>query len=280
MSSTKVVNVTPTMAQKWLRECNTHNRTISQAFVKSYAQDMRNHAWGFTHQGIAFDDSNTLVDGQHRLLAVIEAGETVPMLVTTGLPKTHKNGVLLETIDLVDRGRARRVGQQLQLSHGYKHGNMTAAAAKTIAEMCCGKIITTATTPQTLAILDVYGTAIVETISEISQRDDRRSLVVGVIAFGKLSFPEVVGRFSESYFSMVNVPKGSPIHALRRWLANHTYAGSSNHWTAISVIASAIHHFRAGNKAERLYGSDDHIAELVNAQKRHVKRVADLFAAE
>ena len=81
----KIVQVTPQMATKWL-EGNTHNRRLRQTRVDQYARDMRNGQWLVTHQGVAFTPDGVLVDGQHRLWAVIESGCTVPMLVFHGLP--------------------------------------------------------------------------------------------------------------------------------------------------------------------------------------------------
>jgi hypothetical protein len=48
---------------------------------------MRIGRWrGKSHQGIAFDEHGRLADGQHRLLAVVEAGVAVEMNITTMMP--------------------------------------------------------------------------------------------------------------------------------------------------------------------------------------------------
>lgn len=44
---------------------------------------MRRGDWLVTHQGIAFDTRGVLVDGQHRLGAVVEADVTVKIAVFT-----------------------------------------------------------------------------------------------------------------------------------------------------------------------------------------------------
>jgi hypothetical protein len=75
-----VMDVTPEMAFKWL-EANTRNRPLSQAHIQRLACDMRNDRWLLTHQGIAFDIYGLLLDGQHRLWAVIEADKPVTMRV-------------------------------------------------------------------------------------------------------------------------------------------------------------------------------------------------------
>ena len=78
-----VVEVHEILAKEWL-EKNTFNRKLSRHTVNKYASDMKAGNWTLNHQGIAFDDAGVLVDGQHRLMAVIESGVTVPMMVTWG----------------------------------------------------------------------------------------------------------------------------------------------------------------------------------------------------
>lgn len=75
--------------EKW---CDEHpelrmNRRVTQSIVAKYATDMKKGMWGRNHQGIAFDTSGVLMDGQHRLWAVIDADVDVMMLVTTGLDR-------------------------------------------------------------------------------------------------------------------------------------------------------------------------------------------------
>lgn len=79
----QVMKISPALAETWL-EANTFNRTISRHTVERYTADMKNGSWRLNHQGIAFDDSGTLVDGQQRLTAIIKSGATVEMMETWG----------------------------------------------------------------------------------------------------------------------------------------------------------------------------------------------------
>lgn len=78
----KVQKVNPARAAEML-SANTSNRTLSRSTVRSFAQGMGRGEWLVTHQGIAFDTNGVLVDGQHRLAAVIEADVPVEMTVFT-----------------------------------------------------------------------------------------------------------------------------------------------------------------------------------------------------
>lgn len=76
--------ITPDIAQQYLSK-NTTNRQLRQKVVSQYARDMRLGSWQLTHQGIAFNCDGTLLDGQHRLAAIIESGASIPMLVARGI---------------------------------------------------------------------------------------------------------------------------------------------------------------------------------------------------
>lgn len=97
--------VIPALAKQWL-EKNTNNRNVNFAKVKKMAKDMREGHWDTTHQGIAIATDGTLVDGQHRLMAVVESGVTVRMNVTFNAPKSQH----------IDSGNSRSMANRVQMS--------------------------------------------------------------------------------------------------------------------------------------------------------------------
>jgi hypothetical protein len=108
--------VTPDLATKWL-EGNTHNRGVRDSVVQRYAVDMKAGRWKQTHQGIAFDEDGVLIDGQHRLFAVIDASVPVLMQVTYNLP--------LDTQTVVDDHIKRSVLDVLKVNNAAM-ANLTA----------------------------------------------------------------------------------------------------------------------------------------------------------
>lgn len=80
---TEIINVSPDYARNLLL-ANKTNRPIRKHKIKEMSDDMKGGKWRLSHQGIAIDTNGNLADGQHRLKAVVESGETVKMLVTTG----------------------------------------------------------------------------------------------------------------------------------------------------------------------------------------------------
>jgi hypothetical protein len=75
-----ILNVTPELAQQWLRY-NDFNRPLKLRLVEKYVRQIRSGNWQRTHQGVAFDSHGVILDGQHRLWAVAQSGQAVPMLI-------------------------------------------------------------------------------------------------------------------------------------------------------------------------------------------------------
>lgn len=148
------MDVTPGLAKQWLGN-NFRNRPISEDVVAAYARDILNGVWIPTHQGIAFNDRDELIDGQHRLHAIVRAGKTVRMMVTFGLPSVIP-GKEMTTMDAVDRGRMRSVADQLKIQHGLKNGTAIAGITKIIANICCGERTRRLSVGQSLEIYRAY----------------------------------------------------------------------------------------------------------------------------
>ncbi len=80
-----VETITPEMADAWLRY-NTHNRSIRPTYVDQLAHAMSSGQWELNGQSISFSTNPTvLVDGQHRLCAVVKSGVTIQSVVVRGI---------------------------------------------------------------------------------------------------------------------------------------------------------------------------------------------------
>jgi len=172
------MEVDPETARRWL-ENNFRNRPVAKDVVTAYARDMRNGVWVPTHQGIAFNDRDELIDGQHRLMAIIECGATIRMMVTFGLPSVIE-GSEMTTMDAVDRGRTRSVADQLKIQHGMKQGSIIAAVTASIATICSGERTRRLSVGQTLEIYRAFQNGIDWMIAHRSRQHGLRQ--TGVLA--------------------------------------------------------------------------------------------------
>jgi hypothetical protein len=79
------VEVTPELAKSWL-DTNPVNRPVLEQQVQKFASRMTAGQWRMNYCGIAFAEDGTLVNGLHRLHAVVRSGKTVPMTVIVNEP--------------------------------------------------------------------------------------------------------------------------------------------------------------------------------------------------
>jgi hypothetical protein len=110
-------NITPAKAREYL-DTMVCNRPISKAFVHSYADTMKRGKWLLNGMCIIFDNEGHLIDGGHRLHAVIEAGIPVRFDVIRGVDP--------QSFTTYDCGRHRTVGQLLAMQD-VKNYNLVAA---------------------------------------------------------------------------------------------------------------------------------------------------------
>lgn len=276
---TQVKEITPQWAEKVLKENNTHNRRLNENRVGTIAADMVAGCFVLTHQGIAFAEDGTLIDGQHRLAAVVQSGVSVQMLVTTGLPRSHQDGVSLDTIDVIDCGGLRTVGQQLSLAHGIQDANHVAAAIKMVAMICLPGKLYKLTTAQTLKILDEYSQHVEAVLNTKYSRALGRAGVYGTLVFCRPARTEAVDDFISKYCTLEQIPQNSPISALRRKMLGVT--GATSNTQALDVArdtATAVMKHCEGQKMSLVRTCEDGLRYFRGLQKSRVKMVTDIVS--
>jgi hypothetical protein len=111
--TSKLVTVTPKMAQEWLdtdpeNTPDRINRKYRPSWARYLAEQMDLGRWEVLSDGIGFRADGTLINGQHRLQAVIMHGKPVPFLVAYGLSEA--------AFTLTDRGGMRRLHDVLHIA--------------------------------------------------------------------------------------------------------------------------------------------------------------------
>lgn len=99
--------VTPEIADGWLSTA-APNRAVRQRVVAGMSSDMQPGRFIRNGAPIRFDSFGRLIDGQHRLLAIVDSGIPQVMLVVRGLSP--------ESMATIDTGLSRSVNDILRLS--------------------------------------------------------------------------------------------------------------------------------------------------------------------
>lgn len=124
------VDVTPAIAERWLAQ-NTVNRTLREAKVRQYAADMNAGRWTHSADMICFSPDGLLLNGQHRLHAVVASGCTITFAVQRNTPA--------EAMQNMDTGAARKVSDVLAW-RGEKSAPLLGATAKLLIVYGDGRI--------------------------------------------------------------------------------------------------------------------------------------------
>lgn len=126
----EIILVTPELAAEWLQS-NTNNRNVKRWTVEQYARDMSAGRWAMTGDPIRFAPDGRLLDGQHRLMAVVKSQVAVEMVVIRGLDPSSQI--------VMDIGPSRTGGDALKLT-GHRSVNQLASVAKLATHWIRGEI--------------------------------------------------------------------------------------------------------------------------------------------
>jgi hypothetical protein len=149
----KMVLVTSSVAKKWLDEANHDNRSMRNWWSVALANRMKAGEWLKTHQGIAFTKSGRLLDGQHRLKAIVESEIPTWSFVFEGLDD--------EAFKAIDSGVKRNLSDLTGLSR------KEAEVCRLAAEIVFGSISATISSQQ---VLDVAASGLVDVHAELMRK--------------------------------------------------------------------------------------------------------------
>lgn len=192
-------DVTPSMAKKWLDEANTHNRNFSPARVALYASDMKGKRWlEDAAQPILFSDKGLLLDGQHRLAAIIESEQTIRFLIIEGV---HKSVQLV-----IDGQRTRSDTDKLRLGKGMNVATRMVSVARAMMNPITSK--RKYTTTELGQFISRHQKAIdfaLETFAK-QQRNVSQALILAVVARATYHTTDLtrLRQFAEVLYSGIN----------------------------------------------------------------------------
>jgi hypothetical protein len=113
--------ITPKMAVELLVR-NTNNRKVRIRIVDKYASDILSGKWVYDSADLMrFSEDGTLLDGQHRLMAVIKANMPIYAYVAKGMDS--------KAMETIDTGASRSMADIFQLS-GIKNASNVAGSLK------------------------------------------------------------------------------------------------------------------------------------------------------
>lgn len=117
---TEIMTITPEIAGDWLA-INIHNRRMKDPWVRELAGRISRGEWALNGEPIIISETNVLIDGQHRLAAVIMANRAIESVVTFDAPDS--------AYETVDTGRARFFQDKLYVDREVNYARLAAMLA-------------------------------------------------------------------------------------------------------------------------------------------------------
>lgn len=240
------VVVTPAKAKEWL-DTNESNRNVSRKVVEAYARDMTNGRWKYTGDPIRFDQDGNLIDGQHRLEAVIVSGQKQKFHVVHGILRDHRR--------VIDTGRKRSVADNAFMDYGVKNAPQVTAAARVILRWRNGTL--RQTSQMKLSEAEVYdfvieNDATLQEAASYAQKLRRIITITGASATAAYHETRLVDaiaaeEFWDKVLSGVELKVGDPALAFRNAIARLGTKHEDRSLLSLELAARAWRTYLKGN---------------------------------
>lgn len=265
----QVESINPKKAEQYLTQ-NTKNRSLRLTRVKAYALQMQRGQWKLIGDPIRFDKDGNLVDGQHRLQAVIMSGKTIKFVVIRNLPE--------DAFIVMDAGLNRTPGDGLSLI-GVGATSHKAAAIRILWVIDAGGDPRKTDDKNAVTRQDVYdyyvqNSPIIEDSTMLGSqmythvRGNRSAWITLAVMTGRIDM-NLRNKFLEGMRTGANLPPGDPRLALRNWLGNKQNWRVNSAGDHLALYVRAWNDWMTGNKRQtmRLVASDDPFPAIVTTTK-------------
>lgn len=250
--------VTPELAAEWL-STNLNNRDLRKERVTRLAGILVRGEWECSQDGIGFDTNGKLLNGQHRLVAILISGVSAEFIVVRGMRA--------ESMEIMDTGLSRNVGDSLKRRGIANHYVVGAALGwhyrfnyiETTGKPHYGASGNRPTPKQLLSILDNHP-GLLELKNPVVRM--KKELPVRTGMFIALWYrlrqidAEDADVFVERLASGANMDEDDPILVLRNQLHISLNRGNGVHrmedWREAALIIKGWNAYRDGRTVDRL----------------------------
>jgi hypothetical protein len=220
--------VTPELAAEWLKRIKK-NRKINKYRVDGLAHDMERGKFHYNGVPVCFNNKGELMDGQHRLSAIVQSGKAQMLAIERDL-----DGEVFDTYDI---GLARNTSHYLQME-GYRYSSNVAAAARNIYSYVAhgtfepnnyvthqDKMDTVRSYPDIAKYVNSYGLGKVELKLSPSVL-----ATVHVLLKQYAGSKKAVDEFMDGVVTGESLPHGDPRLTVRNWIVRRPMSGSTRGW--------------------------------------------------
>lgn len=253
-----IETVTPRKAKEWLQG-NVDNRKLRESRVLFMSGLLNEDEWELTGDAIVFDDKGILINGQHRLSALVVANKSAQFVVLRGVPSKAQ--------EVMDQGLSRNLGDQLHRRH-VPYSNVVAGALAWLFQMeyieKTGNVhyANPALRPSLRALLRLFedNPELPEEASELTKLVYYTKIRHGPTLALYHRLLEIDPEEAELFFKMwqegAGLAKNDPIWRLREWTINdartRTTSGRAPTYRFMAMALKAWNFWREGKTIQQL----------------------------
>lgn len=251
--------ITPKIASTWYPALNEKNRPLSLERVRIMADDMRHGRWKLNGETIKFSNEGKLIDGQHRLAAVIESGVSIHCLIC--------RDVHISTFETIDTGKKRSAGDVIGML-GEDYHTQTASTLGVIEDILTqsyqfhGRI----TNSRIKEMFEQFP----EVRNSVKRVHDKQKLVFPSLLMGldylfRQVNPEAAEKFLNDFLSGAGLAFDDPVHVLReRLMRNKMASAKMPKKPMAALIIKAFNSRLKGTLVDRLtFGAEEKFPKIL-----------------
>lgn len=246
-----VVNMTGEAARRILDSNSEENRKVRPERLTKIKGDILAGRWALTHQGICIDGHGVLIDGQHRLAALVAACDETDSDICIPMVVCRHYGLKLS--DPIDQNAPRTVGFIAKLSPRQ------VTAVNTLVMLESGGFVPSATPGHAIEVYERYRSEF-----ECIEKLPSKGMLGGFLAAMIWALPTVRGqerdrllKFSETCSTGEGIYEGDGAMAFRRWRERPIQQGSNYNWTITCAALSCARYAVLGRKLTRVFSMSD-----------------------
>lgn len=249
----ELVTVTPELAKQWLSR-NTNNRRLNAQYVNRLASDMFEGRWHEATSGtLCISRDGQLMDGQHRLAAIVQTGLTFRVYVLRDADP--------EDFKVLDRGKSRTMASLLGLAGVPSATDVASTAAIYLRMVQTPNALWHGSNPPgilefALEHSDELQLALSDGHKVRPSRIQRNSfaavsMAVRASSEGEEQWQEFVSQCA----SGVMLTSDSPVYVLRSWATGRSNfrSGTRSQQVSVAFISKAWNAHASGRKVRKIF---------------------------
>lgn len=226
--------VTPTQAATWLGDpkINHSNRTLRQDHVRFLAKEMIDGRWEPNNDAICFGKDGRLLNGQHRLHAIVLSGKPQEVFITRGLSD--------DAFKVMDAGLKRANHERIHLVNDFTQNHLICQAIRNFLYETgprSNKISVGEIEDEYLKKADAWTWLGAEAVGMHARL--KKAGIMAALGIYRYVKPEKAAVFLDGYRSGAGLSQDSPMLRLRNMAMTGDHQ-DCNYWRVVSLMRAHL----------------------------------------